>query len=60
MSLVAWILLVPFGLIALRFVVGFLLGGTMNIASGIFMVFCLFVVALSAGYLWGGLDKLIQ
>lgn len=56
MTVVAWILLVPFGLLGLRFVLALLFGGSISTPSAVFMVISIVIVALCSGYLWGGLD----
>lgn len=59
MTLVAWILLIPFGIIALQLLSGFIFNGSLNLTSAIYMAISIIITALCAGYLWGGLDKFL-
>jgi len=54
MFLTMWILFIVFGIYSLWFGIGMLFTGA-NWVQAIFIVFSIFVTAICAGYLFGGL-----
>jgi hypothetical protein len=55
MIIMAWVLLVCFGLIGLAFMRKFFFGSISGIPSILLFVFSLIISALSAGIIWGKL-----
>lgn len=55
MTVLAWILIVPFSTISVRLLYGFHKHGKLNSFSAVFMSLSIIITAISAGVLWGGL-----
>lgn len=55
MIIIAWVLLIMFGLFALHGWLKFFVAGGLNIIHSILWFISIIIAALSAGIIWGGL-----